>query len=304
MGSPDDVSGGSSADVVLTSDSPITVTTTGGVNCWSCSMVMGDLSSRWIAKTTIGDFVCCSPKCAGLQQERVEQEPSIFATPAGNFEFTPTLPINFIRIDAKIGCAVCRGLGTVTHFDGAVSLCECTKAPPSDLWASPGGSTWQKQADGSWKPLEAVEKATEKKELRLDGISAEIRKLSTMKHTYFDAPPLTTDHLSEIIRAMSLPCKDLKKILEPAEGERLAAFFARSEHEGQPAVRHARPEPQPSSSKPWWRCHVETGQAEKLRAAHNCEEDFAASLLQAFSTKRCDEQLAAMRDDFDNLEDA
>lgn len=81
---------------------------------------------------------------------------------------------------------------------------------------------------------------------------------------------------------------------EPTEGERLAAFFARSEHEGHPQVRYVRP---PSAVS---RMHLPSA----LAPAH-VRRDFCDTR----DAILCEEDLAedgplALRDDFDNLPDA
>ncbi len=114
----------------------------------------------------------------------------------------------------------------------------------------------------------------------------------------------TLKELSDIV-SLRLKKPDTEAPVQPpTEGERLAAFFARSEHEGQPSVRAETPEFDPAGRyDQWWRDVGRDDSPAAREAADRCYDDNRASLLENFRqhwNKKTDE---SMLDFFDLLED-
>ncbi len=94
--------------------------------------------------------------------------------------------------------------------------------------------------------------------------------------------------------------------LEPTEGERLAAFFARSEHEGQPAVRREHKPVPDSNQGQWWRSFsgLVTNNEDVEKAASRARADMCTSVSIAHVQRAKEGSKPQLLDFFDLLPDA
>lgn len=198
---------------------------------------------------------------------------------------------------------VMNGPGSIaeTTVGGFVCCSEACAAAQGAAVVKGGGfsSVVLDTGHGEFVPITPINFVSVDAKLNVETRGGKIDHLVSSSDDYF------FKKLSELFRMPLFPTMTLPApIKEPTEGERLAAFFARSEHEGQPSVRREAREARPTGNQ-WWRISDRTRDPpEKLAAAARSCDDFVASLDKRVRLAKQSEQLAALRDDFDNLPDA